>query len=500
MHRWVLLGVLLWPGVAIGAEAQATSPVRIFAAASLGPVLEQIIQDAGPTAPRVELNTAGSSTLAKQMLAGAPFDLYLSANGSWMDQVQQAGLIDADTRVDLLGGELVVATLRTSEASPALDIPLLQYGAKLDLLPPGRIALGDPTHVPAGIYALQAFTALGWAEALQPRLTPMLDVRAAAAVAESGEAGCAVVYRSDVATNPRLRVRYRLDPALHEPIRYVMACSVQPTAAGRAWHMLLQSDRARDRFIPAGFVPLFKPIPLSSGVAEPPVVASSTAVWSAVALSLRVAAVGTLLALLPGIALGWLLARKQFPGRILLDAIVHLPLVLPPVVVGYVLLLALGRGSALGRLLHDTLGVELLFTWKAAALACGLMGFPLLVRAVRLAVEAIDPKLEQAGAVLGLSPLTILWRITLPLARPGIVAGALLCFVRSMGEFGATILVAGNIADQTRTIPLAIFTDLQRPEATGLAWKLALLSVALSILALAIGERLQRRPPREATS
>jgi molybdate transport system permease protein len=197
--------------------------------------------------------------------------------------------------------------------------------------------------------------------------------------------------------------------------------------------------------------------------------------------------------LVPGIACGWLLARRQFPGKSILDAAVHLPLVLPPVVVGYLLLLMLGRRGWLGGWLHDQLGINLAFTWKAAAIASAVMGFPLLVRGVKLAVEAVDPRLEQAASTLGASPIRVFFTLTLPLALPGVLAGLVMAFARSLGEFGATIMVAGNIEGVSRTIPLAIYTDVQTPGGDAGAMRLAIIAIVLSFAALLASEFLARR-------
>ncbi|MFO0875088.1 MAG: molybdate ABC transporter permease subunit [Phycisphaerales bacterium] len=215
-----------------------------------------------------------------------------------------------------------------------------------------------------------------------------------------------------------------------------------------------------------------------------------------VLLSLRVALVAVALMLAPGIACAWLLARREFVGKTLVDAFVHLPLVLPPVVVGYLLLRLLGRSGPLGRLLHDRFDVDVAFTWKAAALAAAVMGFPLLVRAVRLAIEAVDPRLEHAARTLGANGWRVFATITLPLALPGVCAGVLLAFARALGEFGATITFAGNIPGSTRTLPSAIYTATQVPGGDELATRLAVISIAVSFVALAGGEILSRRMRR----
>ena len=197
--------------------------------------------------------------------------------------------------------------------------------------------------------------------------------------------------------------------------------------------------------------------------------------------------------LLPGIGVAWLLARKQFYGKVLLDALVHLPLVLPPVVVGYLLLMCFGRRGWIGGWLHENFGIDIAFTWKAAAIAAAVMGFPLLVRAVRLAIELVDVRIEQAARTLGASPWRVFITITLPLSLPGVLAGAVLAFARSLGEFGATITFAGNIEGVTRTLPVAVFTYTQVPGGDGPAMRLVLISVALSLIALVGSELLARR-------
>jgi len=217
--------------------------------------------------------------------------------------------------------------------------------------------------------------------------------------------------------------------------------------------------------------------------------------WTAVALSLRVASVATLASLLPGLAVAWLLARRRFPGRALLDGLVHLPLILPPVVTGYLLLLALGRRGFLGGALGE-IGIVFSFRWTGAALACAVMGFPLMVRAMRLSIEAVDPKLEQAAGTLGASPLAVFLTVTLPLSLPGCIAGAVLAFAKAMGEFGATITFVSNIPGETQTLPSAIYTLTQVPGGEGPALRLTLISVALSVTALLISEFLASRAGR----
>ncbi|MBV0892320.1 molybdate ABC transporter permease subunit [Paracoccus sp. Z118] len=213
---------------------------------------------------------------------------------------------------------------------------------------------------------------------------------------------------------------------------------------------------------------------------------------TALALSLKVSFWATLCSLPPGILCAVALARGRFPGRGLLNGLVHMPLILPPVVTGYLLLIIFGRRGWAGAWLEENLGIVFAFDWTGAALAAAVMGFPLMVRAIRLAVEAVDPRLEAAAATLGASRLAVFATVTLPLILPGIIAGAVLAFAKAMGEFGATITFVSNIPGQTQTLPTAIYTALQVPGREGAVARLVLVSFAVAMLALALSEWLSR--------
>ncbi|PZX10412.1 molybdate transport system permease protein [Celeribacter halophilus] len=214
--------------------------------------------------------------------------------------------------------------------------------------------------------------------------------------------------------------------------------------------------------------------------------------WQAVALSLKVAFWAALASLPLGIFVAYALARWRFPGREILNGLVHLPLILPPVVTGYLLLISLGSRAPLGAFLQN-FGIVFSFRWTGAALAAAIMGFPLMVRAIRLSIEAVDTKLEEAASSLGASPLTVFFRVTLPLSWPGILAGAVLAFAKALGEFGATITFVSNIPGQTRTLPSAIYAFLQVPGGEGAALRLVMISIALAMGALILSEILARR-------
>jgi molybdate transport system permease protein len=219
---------------------------------------------------------------------------------------------------------------------------------------------------------------------------------------------------------------------------------------------------------------------------------------AAILLSLKVATTAVLCSLPFGIALGWLLARKRFPGKLMLDTVLVLPLVLPPVVTGFVLLMAFGARGPIGMFLRDTFGIVFAFRWTGAALASAIMGFPLMVRAIRVAIETVDARLEQAASTLGAPPWRVFLTVTVPLAWPGIVAGAVLAFAKALGEFGATITFVSSIPGETQTLSSAIYGLMQVPGGESSVWRLCAVAVAISFAAVFCSEWLVQRQRRGA--
>jgi molybdate transport system permease protein len=215
--------------------------------------------------------------------------------------------------------------------------------------------------------------------------------------------------------------------------------------------------------------------------------------WEALRLSLWISCWAVAGSLPFGILTAWVLARLNFPGKTLLDGLVHLPLVLPPVVIGYLLLILLGRRGIIGAWLYDTLGIIIAFTWKGAAVAAAVMAFPLLVRAVRLSIEGVDQGVELAARTLGAGPLRVFFTITIPLITPGVITGLILAFARSLGEFGATITFVSNIQGKTQTLPLALYTLTQVPDGEFAAMRLCVIAVLIAMTALVASEFLSRR-------
>lgn len=225
----------------------------------------------------------------------------------------------------------------------------------------------------------------------------------------------------------------------------------------------------------------------------------TNAEWIALSLSLKVALTGVVASLPVGFVVAWVLARKNFSGKILLDGLVHLPLVVPPVATGYILLVLLGINGPVGAWLNDQFGLRLVFTWQGAAIVAAVMGFPLLVRALRLSIEAIDTGLIQAARTLGASPTRVFVTVTLPLVSPGLIAGSLLAFSRALGEFGATIAFVGNIPGETQTLPLALYSALQSPGGEEMGYRLVALSIILAVMTLAASELLGRTVRKRLT-
>ncbi len=213
---------------------------------------------------------------------------------------------------------------------------------------------------------------------------------------------------------------------------------------------------------------------------------------NALLLSIKIGILSTILILVPGIFMGWVLAKKNFFGKIIVDSLIHLPLVIPPIGIGYILLIIFGKNSFLGNFLFENFNINLSFSWIGAALACSIMSFPLMVRPIRVLMEAQDKKLDEAARTLGASELKIFLSITLPLAYPGILAGLVLSFARSIGEFGATIAFVGNIPGETQTLPLALWTLIETSNSNNEIIRLGLISVCLSLLALLISTSIEK--------
>jgi molybdate transport system permease protein len=482
---WILVAALAGAPPAAaeqGAPAAAASgePVLVLAAASLGDVLPAVAelwraQGGGP----VEFSFAASSRLAPLALEGRA-DLLITADQEWMDWVvERAGASRAEV-VDLLGNRLVVAV--PADAPP---VP----GSLDELASLGRVALAGES-VPAGRYAQSALEAAGVWESVAPRVVRGESVRSALEWVARGEADAGIVYRTDLALQPDVRLAFVVPDDVAPRVVYPAAvlASAPRAAEAAAFLAFLQSDGADAAFAAAGFEPPRPP------AAEPPQALTQVPLpsnRSALLLSLIVALAATALGLVPALLLGRLLARRDFPGKTIVTTLILMPLVLPPVVTGFLLLSLLGSRGLFGPTLA-ALGIAVPFTLLAPIVAALVVGLPLYVLSVRGAFEAVDPRLEEVAWTLGVRPRPTFFRIALPLALPGIAAGATLAFARALGEFGATVVLAGNLEGRTRTIPLAVYALLEAPGGARAAWVLAGASVLLSLFALAGFELLSR--------
>lgn len=429
--------------------------IVVSAAASLSEALEEIgASFTRETRVRVLVNVGGSNSLARQIVAGAPVDLFVSADTAQMQAVEAAGRLVSGSRVVLLSNRLVVMT------DPGRAASVRTVGSLLD---PSirRIATGDPTAVPAGVYARHYLESLGLWSRLEPKIVPGASVRAALAALERGEVDAAIVYRSDTVVARKAAVAFEVpgDPA--NPILYPAAVIRGAQHPQRASEFLayLQSATARAVFSRRGFI-----VPDAPSAPRPSRDAEAATDWGALwrigTFTIGVAMASTLLMLPPGILLAWLLARRRFRGKLVLETLVSLPLVLPPVATGLLLLYFLGRRGPFGALLGGD-AVDIVFTWKAVVAAMAVMGFPLVVRTARAGFEQVTRRYEEVAETLGAGPARVFLTISLPLASRDVLAGALLGFSRALGEFGATIVVAGSLPGRTRTIAVAMFNYIE---------------------------------------
>jgi len=420
--------------------ALAASPVmaanlRVSAASSLTDALHdigRIYQQA--THETILFDFGASGTLARQIAEGAPSDVFVSADEAKMDQLQQRGFIIKGSRRSILSNTLVIIVPSDSN---------LKITSATDLADDAisNIAVAEPQSVPAGIYAKEYLRAIHVWDRIKDKIIPTENVRAALAAVESGNVQAGIVYRATLHRFP-------------------------PVAAG------------------AGDLPQVR--------LHPQMTAEE---WRIAAFTLEMAATATLLILPPGLLLGWLLARRNWPGKSLVETLVTLPIVMPPVATGLLLLQTFGRRRMLGSFL-DRIGIDVVFTWKAVVLAMMVMSIPLLLRAARTAFEEVNPRLEQIAETLGASPVRVFFTITLPLARRGVAGGVVLAFARAVGEFGATILVAGDIPGRTRTIALTIYERVQLGHDSS-AYRMVALSAIIAFAALWTSETLLR-PRRRA--
>ena len=464
-----------------GAPGAGEARLRVAIAASLinaydelGPGFEQAHGVA------VDLVVGSSGKLAAQIENGAPFDVYVAADASYVDRVIESGDAIADTRTIYAWGRLVLWT--GDAAAPA---GLAELGASA-----GRFALANPEHAPYGRAAREALLAAGLWSRLRAdnRLVFAANVRQALQFAETGNVDGAFTALALVVGSEGNYVV--IDESKHQPLAQaaVVCQRSRDEKRARAFLAFLASAEARAILASHGL--------LQQGGAAPPAPPEQAVDWQPLWLSFRVAALATLLSLLIGVVIAALLASYEFRGRELVDAVLTAPLVLPPTVLGYYLLVTLGRRSWLGETIEDVTGSPLVFTVGGAVVAATVGGLPLVIKSARAALEAVDPTLSQAARTLGAGPLRTFFVIRLPLAAPGVIAGAMLGFAKALGDFGATLMVAGDIPGETQTAALYIYDAIQANRGNQAAGMVAVLS-AVAVLALYAVNKLTRRHGHE---
>lgn len=479
------------------AERVHAGSILVLAASSLTDVLPLVggrfEADGGA---KVEYSFDATSRLAVQIEAGAPADIVVSADAAWMSWLGERGLVEgASVTIARNGLVLVVpADMVSSVRSPR------------DLGRVGTLAVGGE-NVPVGRYARQALAAAGVWEEVRESVVTGGSARGVLEWVARGEVDAGIVYRTDALAEPLVTVAYAFPADASPRVEYqaaVLSASARRDEAAR-FLSYLTSPASEAVLGSAGFgagVGVSAEEGVGEGLASTGGQfagevggAALPSVASAVRLSLLVAFLATVLGFVPAVALGWLLARHDFPGKTVVSTLVLAPLVMPPVVTGFLLLTLLGRQGPLGSLLAS-LGIAVPFTLLGATIAALIVGLPLYVLAARGAFEAVDPLYEELSWTLGAPPRQTFLRVSLPLALPGIAAGAVLAFARALGEFGATVVLAGNVEGSTRTIALAVYTLLETPEGRETTWILVGSSVVLSLLALAGFEALNRRQRR----
>jgi molybdate transport system permease protein len=467
-------------------ELVETAAMRVFAASSLGTGLPAALDPwARETGTALEYVFDASSRLAPQVAAGAPADILITADRAWMQWARERGAIQGDVVLVARNRLVLIEEAGQAPSSPADPLEPASW-------PSGRILLAGE-NVPAGRYATETLRAAGHWEALEERVLRGGSARGVLESVASGAVPLGIVYRSDVVADERTRVVLEFPDSLHEAIGYFAAVAVTSRQPALAAELVTAMGGAgvREGLTAYGFGPATDEDGLAggTGLTAEPVLPDP---GRAITLSLVVAFAATLAALPFAILLGWILARLEFPGRSVVAMVVLTPLVLPPVVTGFLLLSFLGGGSPLGRFLAG-LGLDIPFTLLGAVLAAAIVGIPLYVAAIRGAFESVDPHLEEVAWTLGVRPRRTFLRVTLPLAAPGIAAGAILAFARALGEFGATVVLAGNLEGETRTIALAVYTLLEAPGGRSAIWVLVGASLLLSGGALLGYEVLNRR-------
>ncbi len=491
--RWVV-AVQLWTVQGLAAASvpfwgDPSPEARSLQEPSLSVLAASSLQDVLPVVARAWERSGGlpvrfsfdaTSRLAPQLFRGASADVFISADVEWMRWLEENGSVDASSVRPVVTNGLVFVVPSGTARGPR-DARGLN-DSTLD-----RIALAGE-DVPAGRYARAALESSRIWESVQDQIVRGGSVRGALEWVARGEADGGIVYRSDALAEDGVRIAFAFPSEGFPAVVYPGAVTAESrnSEVAAAFLDFLQGPAAGSIFAASGFGGQD-----ASAVFGRPEQGFALNPWSAVRLSLIVALGAVILGLVPAVAVGWLLARRDFTGKTFVSMLFMAPLVIPPVVTGFLLLGVLGRQSALGGLL-DAIGLPVPFTVLGAIVAALVVGFPLYVMAIRGAFETVDRRFEEVSWTLGVPRAPTFRRISLPLALPGIAAGGVLAFARALGEFGATVVLAGNLEGETRTIALAVYSLLESPSGRGATWTLVAASVTLSLVALLGFESLSR--------
>ena len=477
LATWTLLTLCM---LAFGCQDAPNRKVEVLAAASMADVLPEIAREfEARHGIEVELSFDSTSRVARQIESGAPADVFVSANVQWVDYLDEQNALKPSTRRVFAGNRLVwiEPAERPSGAKSLADAVKRK---------PDRLALADRA-VPAGAYAEQALRHEGYFAGLQPTVVRAPHVRAVVEWVARGEADAGICYRTDAIGRETIRTGFELPLESHDTIQYEAVVTSEATHGhAHSFVRFLVSDYGQRVLQDHGFEPPPAIDATSTNMTE-----HDVDIWSPIRISLLVGLLAALFGVLPAIGLGWLLARRDFRGKSLLSTLVLAPLAMPPVVTGFLLLEIFGRRGLIGGWLNEV-GLEFTFSRLGAILAAFTVGLPLFVMAARNSFEQVDPVLEDVARSLGDSRWSAFRRVTLPLAWPGIAAGAMLMFARAVGEFGATAVLAGNIEGETRTLALAVYTLLETPGGQNELWWLVGGAIGLSFAAVLGYEWLNR--------
>ncbi len=485
--RCILISLIAFALVIVFPRWGESARLTVSAAASLEEAFQEIarrFQDAHPE-HRVSLNLASSGHLQRQIERGAPVDVFASASPRPMDALEKEGLIQPASRNVMARNRLVLIASKGAAIRSFSDL-----GKNFQ----GWLAVGNPRHVPAGFYSKEVLEWLGYWARLSSNRVLAENVLQVLEYVATGEADAGLVYRTDA-----LRDRYQVKlideaPAgSHAPIEYpiaVVAGSRSPEAS-KAFVDFVLSSPAQAALAQAGFEPV-----RSTGTGRATESRSGSEsvgnrAWFSTWLSIWVALVSTFIVAVVGTTLAYLLARRNFFGKNILHILLTLPLVLPPTVTGYYLINILGRYGVLGGPLYEWTGWTVAFTWWAAVLASTVVSLPFMLQTGRAAIESVDRNVEYASQLLGKGEWRTALTITIPLARRGLIAGLVLSFARAMGEFGATLMLAGNIPGRTNTMPLEIYSAFLAGDLEQAQW-LVVAHTSISFLALFFATRWSR--------